>query len=266
MARLRDADAQKRRESNRSPDFSEALARGLRVIGAFDAQRPQLTLSEVARAIDLPRATARRAIVTLQELGYLASDGRLFRLTPKVLELATTYLSSNLVSTLLQPRCEHIAQLIGEACSVAVLEGDDVVMIAHASPRRFMSVGVGVGLRLPAHCSSLGRVLLAALPPAELDGFLARTALLPATAHTLTDKAVLRARLEEVRRQGYALVDQEAELGFRSIAVPVRRYDGHVVAAINVGARVEAASVQSLLEGYLPLLRGEAEVLSKQTV
>jgi IclR family pca regulon transcriptional regulator len=266
VARLRAQDALKRKESSRGPDFSEALARGLSVIRVFSPERPQMTMSDIAREVDLPRATARRAIHTLESLGFLEAEGRLYRLTPKVLELATAYLSSNLISTVLQPICDRISRSVGEACSTAVLEGEEVVMISHAAPRRLIEVGPGVGFRLPAHCTALGRVLLAALAQEQLEDVLARVSLAAATPHTVTDKVVLRSVLAQVREQQYALVDQEAEAGFRSIAAPIRRYDGKVVAAINIGARIEAVSKEVMLESYLPLLRREVEQLSRQLV
>ncbi|MEX0729416.1 MAG: IclR family transcriptional regulator C-terminal domain-containing protein [Aquisalimonadaceae bacterium] len=264
MSRLREKDARQRQESNRSPDFSEALARGLKVIGAFSSERPQLTMSDIARAVDLPRATARRAIYTLTELGYLASEGRLFRLTPKVLELASFYLKSNPVTTLLQPVCDRISRTLEEACSVAVLDNTEVVMIAHTSPLRFIAVAPGVGYRLPAFCTSLGRVLLAGLPDRELNNFLARLEPRAPTPYTVTDKDVLRQRIEAVREQGYAIVTQEAETGFRSIAVPIRRHDGAVIAAINVGGRIETVTEQEMLDGHLELLRRETGQLQNR--
>lgn len=264
MSRLREKDAIQRREANRGPDFSEALARGLKVIGAFGTDRPRMTMSDIARAVDLPRATARRAIHTLTELGYLEAEGRLFQLTPKVLELAGFYLKSNLTATLLQPVCDRVSAELGEACSVAVLDRDDVVMIAHATPMRFIAVAAGVGFRLPAYCSSLGRVLLADLSEPELRAFLERLDPEPVTPRTLTDKGELEERIRAAGDQGYAMVDQEAETGFRSIAVPIRRHDGIVVAALNVGSRVEAVSEEAMRERCLPLLRREAAQVSQR--
>jgi IclR family pca regulon transcriptional regulator len=263
MPRLREKDARQRQEANRSPDFSEALARGLRVISTFSERHPQLTISDIAQAVDLPRATARRAIHTLVELGYMEAEGRLFRLKPKVLELAGFYLQSNLVTTVLQPICDRISQQIGEACAVAVLHDIDVVMVAHASPLRLITPPSGIGMRLPAYCSSLGRVLLAGMDNERLDAFLAQLTPTALTPRTIVDKHVLRQEIERAREQGYAVVDQETEIGFRSISVPIRRHDGVVLAALNVGGRVESVSVSDLSNTYLKLLLSETAQLQQ---
>jgi IclR family pca regulon transcriptional regulator len=265
MARLRQIDAKRRRDTDNG-DFLEGLARGLRVVGAFNADRRQMTLSDVARAVDLPRATVRRALFTLDRLGFVETDGRLFRLTPRILQLAAAYLRSNSVSTVLQPACERITRELREACSAAVLDGAEVVMIAHASPQRFIAVGPGVGFRLPAFCTSLGRVLLAAFPDERLDAFLDALEPRAETPHTVTSKRKLRELIRRARADGYALVDQEAELGFRSVAVPIRRYDGTVVAAMNVGVQVERASVERMRKEFLPRLLDVATDLQAQLI
>lgn len=264
MARLRQADADKRQENDFGPDFSEALARGLTVITAFDAERRQMTLSDVAKAIDLPRATTRRALFTLTRLGYVETDGKLFRLTPRILRLAAAYLTSNAVSTILQPACERLCKQFAEACSAAVLDGADVVMIAHASPPRFIAVGPGVGFRLPASHTSLGRVLLGAQGDEAIDRFLDGLKPEAPTPRSLTARADLRAAIIATRATRYSLVDQEAELGFRSISVPVQRFDGTVVCAINIGVRAEQVSVARMEEEFLPVLRREAAELKEQ--
>jgi IclR family transcriptional regulator, pca regulon regulatory protein len=266
MGRLRNEDAKRRADTGYGPDFSEALARGLRIVTAFDAQHLQMTLSDIARAVDLPRATARRALYTLGRLGYVETEGKLFRLTPKILGLATAYLNSNLVPRVLQPACERICRDIDASCSVAVLDGGEVVMVARATSVRPVTAGLGVGYRLPAFCSSLGRVLLSALPEDRLDAFL--KALKPGrvTPQTVTDKPRLRRLIVEVGKKGHALVDQEAEIGFRSIAVPVRRYDGAVIAAMNLGAPVERVSRDTMVGVFLPTLQAEVERLKHQLI
>jgi IclR family pca regulon transcriptional regulator len=266
MSRLQQADAQKRRESDYRADFSEALARGVNIITAFDAQRRQMTLSDVARATDLPRATARRALYTLAALGYVETEGRLFRLTPKILQLATAYLSSNPVSTILQPICERISDAVDASCSVAVLDGDEVVMIARAAPMRPSSVGQGIGYRLPAFCSALGRALLSALPDDRLDAFLERLQPVRATAQTTVDKTEIKRAILDVRVRGFALVDQEAEVGIRSIAVPLRRFDDRTVAAMSIIVQVERTSTETMLSDYAPLLRREAAEVKSQLI
>jgi IclR family transcriptional regulator, pca regulon regulatory protein len=255
MAKLRAEDAERRSDAGLGPDFSEALARGLAVLGAFGIERAPMTLSDVARRVGLPRATTRRALYTLTHLGFAESDGKLYRPTSKVLTLAASYLLSNQISTILQPACDKLCAELGEAVSCAVLADDDVVMIAHASPQRLMAAGAGIGFKVKAFCSALGRVLLAGLPDAALDRFLDALEPVRMTAMTQTDKTALRAAILATREQGHALVDQEAEPGFRSLAVPIRRYDGRLVAAMNVGLRVESAELADLAKVHLPRLR-----------
>lgn len=256
MARLRAQDAERRQAS--SPDFLEALARGLAVLQAFGPERRQMTLAEVAREVDLPRATVRRALITLTELGHVETDGRLFRLTPGVLRLAAAYLGSNGASTILQPRCERLSLALGGPCSAAVLDGEDIVFVAYGQPTRMVSVTTMVGWRLPAFCTALGRVLLAGLEDSELDAFFAALRPQALTPQTELDRRALRRRVLEARAEGFSLVDQEAEIGFRSLAVPLRRYDGRVIAALNLGMQTERGSAGDLRERALPLLRAEA--------
>lgn len=261
MTRLRDTDAEKRAQSGRSADFLEALARGLSVLKVFDGARPQMTLSDVARAIDLPRATVRRALYTLTELGYLESDGKLFRLTPQVVGLAGAYLGSAGNASALQIACDALCRRLDEACSAAVLHGQEAVMVAHASPPRFMSSAPGLGFRVPAFCSALGRVLLS---ETGIDAATLQTRKL--TGLTVTDSSELQRLLAKTAQDGHALADQEAELGFRSIAVPVRRFDGRIVAALNIGVRVERAGLQQMRSEFLPHLLRAAEELRERVI
>ncbi len=262
MSKLRPVDAAKRREAGLGRDHSEALARGLQIIAVFNESRRTQTLSELAQIVDLPRATVRRALLTLVALGYVGVEGRHFYLTARVLRLATAYLTSNVVSTLLQPACDRIAQAIGESCTAAVLQGDEVVMVARALPAQLVPAGVGIGFRLPAYCSALGRVLLADLPAPALDAYLVRTALVAVTPHTLTDPAAIREKIQEAKAQHFSFVDQEAEHGFRSVAVPLRKFDGTLLAALNIGARVEHADLDAMTGRYLQILRAEAANLT----
>jgi IclR family pca regulon transcriptional regulator len=266
MSRLRPQDAEARAQRALGADFSEALARGLGVIGAFDEQRRQMTLSDVARAVDLPRATVRRSLATLVALGYLEADGRLFRLTPRILKLAIAYLSSDPVPAILQPVCERLCRQVGASCSVAVRDGEEAVMIARAVPARPASVGLGVGYRLPVFCSALGRVLASAMPDAELDAFLVELKPVRFTRQTVVSKPEIRRLILDVRKKGYALADQEAEIGIRSIAVPVVRFDGRAVAALNIGVPPEQVSAKAMIADYLPLLLKEATALKERLV
>ena len=262
MPRLQQLDTERRLAEGRGRDHSEALERGLQVLLCFGEGRRAQTLSEVAGNVGLPRATARRALLTLQALGYVAVDGRQFVVTPRVLRLAAAYLTSNAVSTLLQPACDRIAETVGASCSAAVLDRDEVVMIARALPSQLIPVGVGVGFRLPAYCSALGRILLAALPEAELEAALRRSPLAGLTPFTLTDIAAVRDAIGDARRLGSCFVNQEAELGFCSVAVPLRRFDGLVVAALNIGAPIDRYDVSVMTGSFLQLLSNEASALS----
>ena len=227
--------------SQPSGEFVQSLARGFAVIRAFDEQHADLTLSEVAARAGLSRATARRFLYTLVALEYVRTDGRVFALTPRVLQLGHAYLSSLQLPAVAEPHLKRLSEQVGESTSASVLDGDDVVYVARVANRRIMTVSISVGTRFPAHATSMGRVLLAHLPPEELTAYLDRADLRALTPQTVTSTSQLRAVLLQVREQGWALVDQELEVGLRSVAVPLRGRGGHVVAAMNVSMRVEAA-------------------------
>jgi IclR family transcriptional regulator, pca regulon regulatory protein len=269
MGRLNAQDAAARAARTLPPgvepgDFSEALARGLRVLQAFDASHRRMTIADVARAVDLPRATVRRTVTTLVHLGYLTQDGRLHELTPRVLRLATAYLSSNTGSAVLQPLCERLCAAVGESVSVAVLDGDDAVMIARAVPNQLINVGFGVGYRVPALHSALGRVLLAALDDDAFEAFLAAARPTAVTPRSVTDKDALRRLVHQVRDDGFAYVDREAESGFQSVAVPLHRWDGVTVAALNIGAGTDRVEKATMLGPMLTSLREAVEDLRGQ--
>lgn len=266
MPRIRRSQAEQELADAAGSDFLEALARGLRVVEAFGRERRWLTLSDVARLVDLPRASVRRTLYTLVKLGYAEVDDRLFRLTPRILALAGAYLSSNAISDIVQPALERLSDELGEACSAAVLDGAEVVMIAHASPNRMLAVSAQVGLRLPALSSSLGRVLLAALDDKEVDALVARTKVAKLTPATVTDKAELRRAIMKARADGFALADQEAESGFRSISVPLKRRDGRTVAALNVGVHTERVPRDAMRKVFLPRLCALADELAPQLI
>lgn len=216
------------------PHFLRSLARGLDVLAALGTRRGGMTLSAVAEATALPRATARRALLTLREEGYVEADGRLFRPLPRVLELGYARLSGMSVDELARPHLARLAERVRESASVAVLSGPDISYVARVATRRIMQVNITVGTRFPAYATSMGRVLLADLPEAERAARLAASPPRPLTRFTVTDQARLAGILEGVARDGYALVDQELEEGLRSIAAPVRDARGRVVAAVNV--------------------------------
>lgn len=246
-------------QDERATDFVEALDRGLRLLQVFGTVTGPATLSDLARAADLPRATARRILFTLAHGGFVVTDGKLFTLTPHVLTLAGSFLRSNQVVTVLQPVLDRIATAAQEIASLALLDGDDVVFVARSSPTRVFSAGLDIGYRLPAFCTSVGRAMLGRLDDAELAVRLKAMRRDPVTPQTVTDPKKLLATIIADRAQGYSLVDREAEPHFRSISVPVHRYDGTIVAAINMGAHVDRVPAQELIERFLPLLREGAE-------
>lgn len=244
-----------------SPDYVQSLARGLAVIRAFDAEHPRRTLSDVAKTTDLTRATARRFLLTLVELGYVRSDGSLFWLTPRVLELGYSYLSSLSLPDVAGPHLEALAEQVRESSSVSILDGDDVVYVARVPVSRIMTVAITIGTRFPAFATSMGRVLLAGLSPDKLDDYLGRVEFTALTGKTITDADSLRSELDSVRAQGYCLVDQELEEGLRSIAAPIRDQSGEVVAAANVSTQAARHSADAVLEHLLPaLLRASAAI------
>jgi IclR family transcriptional regulator, pca regulon regulatory protein len=247
------------RSEERATDFVESLDRGLRLLQMFGVTSGPMTLSDLARAADLPRATARRILFTLERGGFVASDGKLFTLTPRVLTLAASYLRSSQVVTVLQPVLDRIATSAQEISSLAVLDGEEVVFIARGSPARVFSAGLDIGYRLPAFCTSVGRAMLGQLDDVELAARLNAMKREALTPHTETDPKALLARIVTDRAQGYALVDREAEPHFRSISVPIRRYDGTIIAAINMGAHVDRVSSGEMIDRFLLLLQGGAE-------
>jgi len=242
-------------------DFVTSLARGLNVIQAFDKDHSKLTLTQVASRTDLNRATARRFLFTLNALGYVESDGKLFWLAPKILELGYAYLASQPIVDTVQPFIEQVSKETGESCSVSVLDGDDVVYIARYMTHHIMSVTLNVGTRLPSYVTSMGRVLLAARSDAEIDRLLTGTERRAFTEFTVTDADALRTALQDSRRLGYAIVNQELELGLRSIAVPILNQRGQTVAAINVGTQAARIDEAELIERILPSLQRAAAAI-----
>ncbi|WP_327638488.1 helix-turn-helix domain-containing protein [Kribbella sp. NBC_00482] len=238
--------------------FLQGLERGLAVIRAFSTEAPSLTLSEVARAVGITPATARRILLTLEELGYVRSDNRRFSLTPRVLALGWAYLSSLDLGELAGPFMEELSAKTRESCSIATLDLPDIVYVARVPTSRIMTVALGVGARLPAYPTSMGRVLLSALPDEDLTAYLETLQAEPLTDRTLTDPDDLRASIAQARVDGYALVDQELELGLRSIAAPIHNSRGRVIAALNVSAHASRSTPTSLCEEFLPHLQEAA--------
>jgi IclR family pca regulon transcriptional regulator len=236
-------------------DFLGGLAKGLKVIEAFDADRPKLSIADIAAATGLDRATARRCLLTLADLGYAHYDGKFFALTPRVLRLGNAYLSATSLPRLLQPHLDALSDSVGESVSASVLEGSEIIYIARAAQKRVMSINLMPGSRLPAWCASMGRVLLSALPEAEAHARLEASDRQPRTTFTRTAIDDLMAELARIRREGYAVNDQELELGLRSIAVPIADGRGKVVAAINIGVAAAVMPRDDMIVAYLPGLR-----------
>lgn len=231
------------------------LSKGLSVIEAFSADRPKLTIAEAARVTGLERATARRCLLTLVDEGYADFDGKFFQLTPRMLRLGLAYLASSPLPAILEPVLLGLGEATGESCSASILDGAEIVYVARAAQRRVMSIGLNVGSRLPAYCTSMGRVLLASLDPCEARRVIENSERKRYTAKTRVDVDEIMGALDRVRAEGHALVDEELEIGLRSLAVPVMTYSGRVVAAMNIGAHSLHVSADDMLNRLLPKLQ-----------
>jgi IclR family transcriptional regulator, pca regulon regulatory protein len=247
------------------PNFMTSLARGLAVINAFQERKRHLTIAQISHRTEIPRAAVRRCLYTLMRLGYVTTDGRTYSLLPKVLTLGHAYLSSTPLAVSAQPFLDRISEQLHEACNLASLEGDEVLYLARSAiPQRLISVDLSVGSRLPAYCTSMGRILLAALDDTSLRDYLNHADLQPKTSRTLHSAEALWECLQTVRAQGWCVVDQELEQGLRSIAVPVRDAAGHVLAAMNVSTHASRVSRQDLETRFLPALLAASRELSLQ--
>src|SRR5437867_6239727 len=245
------------------PNFMASLARGLAVIRAFTQQRRHLTIAQLSQRTSIPRAAVRRCLYTLSTLGYVGTEeGRTYALRPRILALGHAYLSSTPLVYAVQPLLDQITAVLHESSALAALEGDEILCIARSSTTtRLMSIDLGIGSRLPAYCTSMGRVLLAGLTDAALDVYLSRVKLVKLTTRTVSTADELKVALNAVRRNGYAVVDQELEIGLRSIAVPVSDREGRSAAAINVGTQSSRVSVAEMESRFLPPLRAAAHEL-----
>ncbi|MDR3497248.1 MAG: IclR family transcriptional regulator C-terminal domain-containing protein [Ancalomicrobiaceae bacterium] len=239
----------------RETDLMAGFAKGLKVIETFDDMRPRLSIADVSKWTGYDRATARRCLLTLVDCGYADFDGKYFSLTPRILRLGHAYLAATPLPRLTQPYLERLSERTGESVSASVMDGNEIIYIARAAQRRVMSINLGPGSRLPAYCASMGRVLLAALPEAKARALLEATDRKPLTPNTKTDLDALMDELAIVRRQGYASIDQELEIGLCSIAVPIENARGQVVAAINIGTSSLHYTPATLVEKLLPEMR-----------
>ncbi|WCT74408.1 IclR family transcriptional regulator C-terminal domain-containing protein [Sphingomonas naphthae] len=248
-------------DANGDPDFMTSLARGLAVLRCFSDERRPMTIAQASRLTGLSRPAVKRCLHTLVRLGYAAQEGVHYALRPKVLSLGYAYLSSSTLAMRAQPLLDELRDELHESCSLGVIEEDEVYYVARAEVSRIMSIALRAGSRLPLYCTSMGRTLLAGQPRATQEAYLRRTDLKPLTANTETDPAMLLGVLRHVADEGYAIIDQELELGLRSIAVPVLGRDG-VMAAVNVGTQSASVSLAELRSRFLPPLRRVARELA----
>lgn len=237
-----------------NPEIVQSLLRGLKVVRVFNAENSRLTLSEAATLAGIPRAAARRFLHTLISVGYIRTDGRYFSLAPRILELGHSYLSSLSLPQISMPHLENLAEQTQNSIALAVLDSAEVVYVARISARKITDVGFQLGTRFPAHLTAVGRAILSGLDDRRLDRFLAKVDLSPRTRFTVGDVDDLAARIRSVRASGYAFIDEELEMGLRSIAVPLHDFSGRVVAAINMSSRSSMVPFRELLPELLPPL------------
>lgn len=243
--------------------YVRSFARGLEVIRSFSADAPQQTLTEVAGRTGLTRAGARRILLTLQALGYVESDGKVFTLTPRILDLGFAYLSSMPIWNLAEPVMEDLVEQVRESCSAAVLDGTDIVYVLRVPTHKIMRNSLGVGSRLPAYCTSLGRMLLAGLPDDEVQRRLKASPRKALTRHTVIDVDVLLGKVQQARRQGWCLINQELEEGLISMAAPLTDRSGRTVAALNISGQANRTSARLMQETLLPPLLAAAQAISR---
>lgn len=244
--------------------YVQSFARGLEVIRSFSTSAPRQTLTEVAGRTGLTRAGARRILLTLQTLGYVESDGRLFALTPRILDLGFAYLSSMPIWNVAEPVMEQLVEQVKESCSAGVLEGTDIMYVLRVSTRKILRNSLGVGSRLPAYCTSLGRMLLAGLPDDEVLRLLKASPLEARTKHTVTDVDALLAKVQQARRQGWCMINQELEEGLLSLAAPIVNRSGRTIAALNISGQANRTPPRQMQETMLPALREAAREVSRR--
>ncbi len=247
-----------------SKEFVRSVDRAFAILRAFGRDTPTLTLSQVAQRTSLTRASARRFLLTLESLGYVGCEGREFFLRPRILDLGFAYLSSVPLFDIVETHMEAMVQQVQESSSASVLDGTDIIYTLRVPTKRIMSVQIEVGTRLPAYATSMGRVLLSALKPAQLDGYFRHAKMERLTPLTVTDEQQVRVALDEVRQQGWCLLDQELEVGVRSIAVPLHDSAGRVFAAMNISTNATRVASERLLNDYLPVLRETAATIDEE--
>jgi IclR family pca regulon transcriptional regulator len=264
MARKEETDIDPTADPIRDGNFVRSLERGLEVIQTLSTPGPGLTLTDVAERTGLSRAAARRFLITLERLGYVRMNGRMFVLAPRVLNLGYAYLSSLSLPEIAHPHLERLSAKVNESCSISVLDEDEIVYVARMPAAwRAMSLMIRVGTRLPAYATSMGRVLLAGLPPERFEEFLERVELASLTSNTITDKERLRAEVDRVRKQGFAIVDQEREQGLRSAAAPIGDATGQVVAAVNVSVLAGRTPLKVVRKELVPAVMETAAAITQ---
>ncbi len=261
MTRLRAEDAQKRQASGHGRDFLEVLSRSISVIEALGSGQQAMTLSDVGRATDLPKPSVRRILHTLCSLGYAETVGRTFKLTPKIVRFATAYLGTSGNSQVLQSACNELSQLTGQSSLAAVLDGDDMLVIAYTMPQELMAISRGVGTRFPAFCTAAGRILLGQLPDDALNAFLKQLKPTAFTEATVTDKTRIKAEILATRKHGHICVEDEFVLGWRSVAYPLRRHDGTLFGAINLNCKKSPALTEAKFKRFDEMVAAKAETL-----
>ncbi len=247
-------------EKIKKSDFVQSLEKGLKVIAIFDDEHREMTLTEVANKVELTRANARRILLTLQYLDYVkCKDGKFFSLTAKVLCLGYSFLSSLSFKELAQPYIQALATNINESCSMSVLEGKDIVYVARVQTKRIMTISLGIGSRLPIHATSMGRVLMSGMVQKDLEKILDKIDLEAYTPHTITSKQELIKSINIIKQRGWALADQELEIGVRSIACPVKDKEGKTIAALNISGHASRVTKEEMIDNYLPPLQKTVE-------
>lgn len=237
-------------------DFVQSLEKGLKVIAAFDSHHPRQTLTQAAKAVKLTRANARRILLTLEHLGYVsAQDGRLFNLTPKVLCLGYAYLSGLTFREIAQPFMEALADKVNESCSMSVLDGKEIVYVARVHTKRIMTISLGIGSRLPIHATSMGAMLMAGMDTADMQKAVAGYKFVSFTPHTITGRKKFIQHINKVRELGWALSDQELEIGVRSVACALKDKHGRTLAALNISGHASRVSTKEMVENFLPALK-----------
>jgi IclR family pca regulon transcriptional regulator len=237
MTKLRAEDVERRLQAGQGKDYLEVLARSIRVIESLGATTNAPTLSDLARATDLPKPSVRRILHTLCALGYAETSGRTFSLTPKVMRLATSYLGRNGNSRVLQAACDRLARETGQSCLVGVLDGEHVLVVAYTMPKDLLAPSLGVGALLPAFCTAAGRILLGQLPDPELDAYLKGLDPVPQTELTITDKKVIRAEIMRARQADRSVMENEYTMGWKTIAYPLKRHDGSLFGTISLNCK-----------------------------